>query len=474
AFYITCKSTLYKIRLNNYFKLNSAIWYSQPSGAVGHVLQSTTRYSRPASTFGYAVSGLQRVFSSKINIYIFWANEDGGAQSDIPGEVADTMLSLVAMSGDYGCTVKELRELMEVRGSEGREKIAHDYGDVHELCRRLKTSPNQGLSDVKDIERRREVFASNVIPPQKAKGFLQLVWEALQDVTLIILLFSAVISLGLSFYRPEQQEGIGNKQTIVPLIEILSVTFGVTGHDESESEASYIEGLAILLAVIVVVLVTAGNDYTKEKQFRGLQAKIEGEHKFAVIRNGEQIQIFVGELVVGDICMVKYGDLLPADGIIIQSNDLKVDESSLTGESDHIKKGVDNDPMLFSGTHVMEGSGKMLTTAVGVNSATGIIMTLLGAAKTAEEEEKKRQRRETNNKVSNDGLAAAAHEATELVITSSQQEKKREENAEPMPKTERSVLQTKLTRLAIQIGYGARLDLSIAWASCNILEDNEP
>lgn len=60
----------------------------------------------------------------------------------------------------------------------------------------------------------------------------------------------------------------------------------------------------------------------------------------------------MGELVVGDICMVKYGDLLPADGIIIQSNDLKVDESSLTGESDHVKKGVKFDPMMFSGTYL--------------------------------------------------------------------------------------------------------------------------
>ncbi len=42
---------------------------------------------------------------------------------------------------------------------------------------------------------------------------------------------------------------------------------------------------------------------------------------------------------------VKYGDLLPADGIIMQSNDLKVDESSLTGESDHVKKGLDIDPV---------------------------------------------------------------------------------------------------------------------------------
>ena len=61
------------------------------------------------------------------------------------------------------------------------------------------------------------------------------------------------------------------------------------------------------------------------------------------------------------------GDLLPADGLIIQSNDLKVDESSLTGESDHVKKGENVDPLLLSGTHVMEGSGKMLVVAVGVS-----------------------------------------------------------------------------------------------------------
>lgn len=46
---------------------------------------------------------------------------------------------------------------------------------------------------------------------------------------------------------------------------------------------------------------------------------------------------------------IKYGDLLPADGVLIQSNDLKVDESSLTGESDHVKKGEAFDPMVLSG-----------------------------------------------------------------------------------------------------------------------------
>ena len=48
-------------------------------------------------------------------------------------------------------------------------------------------------------------------------------------------------------------------------------------------------------------------------------------------------------------CMFSLGDLLPADGIVIQSNDLKVDESSLTGESDHVKKGEASDPVLYSG-----------------------------------------------------------------------------------------------------------------------------
>lgn len=138
---------------------------------------------------------------------------------------------------------------------------------------------------------------------------------------------------------------------------------------------------------------------------------------------------------------------MPADGILIQSNDLKVDESSLTGESDHVKKGESFDPMILSGetvsgdtksivilcattpdcssrtrnifgtfeeflrarerryfenvpyflkgTHVMEGSGKMLVTAVGVNSQAGIIFTLLGAAVDQQEQEIKKMKKGT-------------------------------------------------------------------------------
>ena len=85
--------------------------------------------------------------------------------------------------------------------------------------------------------------------------------------------------------------------------------------------------------------------------------------------------------------------MLPADGILIQSNDLKVDESSLTGESDHVKKGLDNDPMLLSGTHVMEGSGRMVVAAVGINSQAGIIFALLGAAQNEDDAQRKIKRK---------------------------------------------------------------------------------
>nr|XP_028567286.1 plasma membrane calcium-transporting ATPase 3 isoform X6 [Podarcis muralis] len=335
-------------------------------------------------------------------------------------------------AGGFGCTLAELRSLMELRGAEAIQKVQETYTDVHGLCRRLKTSPTEGLSDnTADLEKRRQIYGQNFIPPKKPKTFLQLVWEALQDVTLIILEIAAIISLGLSFYAPpgEESEACGN--------------VAANAEDEGESEAGWIEGAAILLSVICVVLVTAFNDWSKEKQFRGLQSRIEQEQKFAVIRNGQQVQIPVAELVAGDIAQIKYGDLLPADGVLIQGNDLKIDESSLTGESDHVRKSVEKDPMLLSGTHVMEGSGRMVVTAVGVNSQTGIIFTLLGAG--GEEEEKKDKKAKKQD-------GAVAMEMQPLKSAEGGEMEEREKKKASVPKKEKSVLQGKLTKLAVQIG----------------------
>ncbi|XP_014062601.1 plasma membrane calcium-transporting ATPase 1 isoform X1 [Salmo salar] len=367
--------------------------------------------------------------------------------------------------GDFGCSLKDLRSLMELRGAEAIGKIGESYGDVQGLCTRLKTSPVDGLSgQPADIDKRKEVFGQNLIPPKKPKTFLQLVWEALQDVTLIILEVAAIVSLGLSFYRPPdaEREHCG------------SAAGGV--EDDGEAEAGWIEGAAILLSVVCVVLVTAFNDWSKEKQFRGLQSRIEQEQKFAVVRGGQVIQIPVAEIVVGDVAQIKYGDLLPSDGILIQGNDLKIDESSLTGESDHVKKTLDRDPMLLSGTHVMEGSGKMLVTAVGENSQTGIIFALLGASEEDDDDEekeaKKKEKKEKKNAVDvqrskskqsqteQDGAAenrkkakAADGAAMEMQPLNSNEvdiDEKRKSNLKE--KKEKSVLQGKLTKLAVQIG----------------------
>jgi Ca2+ transporting ATPase len=138
-------------------------------------------------------------------------------------------------------------------------------------------------------------------------------------------------------------------------------------------------------------LVTAINDWRKERQFRGLQNKIEEDHQASVIRDNRIQQIPITDLVVGDLCFIKYGDLLPADGLIVQSSDLKIDESSLTGETDLIKKSESEDIGLFSGTHVMEGSGRMVIVGVGLNSQVGNIMSLLGATEGGNKEKAKKK-----------------------------------------------------------------------------------
>uniref|UniRef100_A0AC34FQ18 Cation-transporting P-type ATPase N-terminal domain-containing protein n=1 Tax=Panagrolaimus sp. ES5 TaxID=591445 RepID=A0AC34FQ18_9BILA len=421
-------------------------------------------------------------------------------------------------------SVDELKTLMTFRKHEGKEVIATKYGGIEKLCKKLNTDPQNGISNSEEeLKQRRHKYGANEIPAQPMKSFFALVWEALQDLTLMILLISAIISLGLSFYHPPEEDN------------------GEAKADDNHQVSGWIEGAAILISVAVVVLVTALNDYTKERQFRGLQAKIkteqkfavirEGlqiqnpvnelvvgdiaqikygdllpadgiiiqsndlkidessltgesdlikksvendpmllsakiktEQKFAVIREGLQIQIPVNELVVGDIAQIKYGDLLPADGIIIQSNDLKIDESSLTGESDLIKKSVEHDPMLLSGTNIMEGSGRMLVTAVGIHSQTGIIMALLGAAgKDEKKEEKASKSKRGKRSIDNNDCRAAEDGVSESLLLkdlsadSKKKEKSSKEEKKVEKKKDKSVLQAKLTNLAIQIGYGGSL-----------------
>ena len=88
-------------------------------------------------------------------------------------------------------------------------------------------------------------------------------------------------------------------------IFLYLILFIFIDEPEEEEHHAWIEGAAILIAVVIVVVVTAFNDWSKERQFRGLQERIDGEQTFNVIRKGEAMQIQIGDLVVGDVAQVR-------------------------------------------------------------------------------------------------------------------------------------------------------------------------
>ncbi|XP_070789784.1 plasma membrane calcium-transporting ATPase 2 isoform X11 [Pituophis catenifer annectens] len=144
-------------------------------------------------------------------------------------------------AGEFGCTLQDLRSLMELRGMEAVVKIKETYGDTEGLCRHLNTSPIEGLpGTTADLDKRRLIFGKNFIPPKKPKTFLQLVWEALQDVTLIILEIAAIISLGLSFYHPPGEGNEAKQQDGAAAMEMqpLKSAEGGEGDDKDKRKAN--------------------------------------------------------------------------------------------------------------------------------------------------------------------------------------------------------------------------------------------
>ncbi|CAI4473455.1 ADM_collapsed_G0020360.mRNA.1.CDS.1 [Saccharomyces cerevisiae] len=107
------------------------------------------------------------------------------------------------------------------------------------------------------------------------------------------------------------------------------------------SKLTGLKGVAIMIAVFVVVLVSAANDYQKELQFAKLNKKKENR-KIIVIRNDQEILISIHHVLVGDVISLQTGDVVPADCVMI-SGKCEADESSITGESNTIQKfPVDN------------------------------------------------------------------------------------------------------------------------------------
>ncbi|MCJ1401874.1 hypothetical protein MMC11_005091 [Xylographa trunciseda] len=236
-----------------------------------------------------------------------------------------------------------------------------DHGD-RAISRTATNATTAQLSNDSFYDRKR-IFSDNHLPEKKAKSIFELAWLAYNDKVLILLTVAAVISLALGIYQ------------------------SVTAKD-GEARVQWVEGVAIVIAIVIVVVVGAANDWQKERQFVKLNKKKE-DRLVKVIRSGRSREISVHDIFVGDVVHIEPGDMIPVDGIFISGYNVHCDESSATGESDLLKKSAGAevyrtietrgnlrklDPFIMSGSKVTEGIGTFLVTAVGINSCHGKTM----------------------------------------------------------------------------------------------------
>lgn len=243
----------------------------------------------------------------------------------------------------------------------GQDKTLGDPAE--RVLTRATTTGTRKLAEDSFSDRKR-VFKDNRLPEKKAKSIFELAWMAYNDKVLILLSVAAVISLSLGIYQ------------------------SVSPQPNGEAPVEWVEGVAIIVAILIVVIVGAANDYQKERQFVKLNKK-KDDRDVKVIRSGKSREISVHDVLVGDVMHLEPGDLIPVDGIFISGHNVKCDESSATGESDLLRKNSGDevfdaidanrsiakmDPFIISGGKVSEGIGTFLVTAVGVNSSHGRIM----------------------------------------------------------------------------------------------------
>ncbi|KAG2501673.1 hypothetical protein HYH03_000176 [Edaphochlamys debaryana] len=227
------------------------------------------------------------------------------------------------------------------------------HGGAQGLAKELETDLHQGLSDgtgLDSVEAHKNAYGANTFPDKPPPNFFMMLLEAAKDPMIIILLVVAIVTIILGAAVPEQRAHQG-----------------------------WSEGLAVLGTALIVIFIGAGQDYSKELQFQKLNA-LKDVIEIKVTRNGKQVLVPNSEVVVGDVLFLDTGDKIIADGIVIDSQGLVIDEASLTGESDPIKKDAASDPWIRSGTTVNEGSGHMLVLAVGPNSEWGKTMALVAEA----------------------------------------------------------------------------------------------
>jgi Ca2+-transporting ATPase len=234
-----------------------------------------------------------------------------------------------------------LNSLNVPQGKDENKSSLIAMGGVDGMMKNMSINKEVGLT-TDQLNNHKRLYGSNEMPKSPMTGFFTLLIRALNDPTQLILIAAASVSLGVGIYE--------------------------------DPEKGYIEGAAIFIAVILVSNLTAFNDYSKELQFRALEATSAQDQRQSVLRNGIVERINPADLVVGDIIVLQSGDMIPADSIIIDNSIVLANESALTGEPDDLEKTKTGDCFLLSSCLITDGdNAHAVVVGTGLNSQWGKI-----------------------------------------------------------------------------------------------------
>lgn len=226
---------------------------------------------------------------------------------------------------------------------------------VEETIRNLNTHPERGLNSMSDVEQRRIEFGTNeVVADEDESLFKKFLSTFVEDKLILLLIGSAFVS-------------------------------AIMGNFD--------DAISITLAIFIVVTVGFVQEYKSEKSLEALNKLVPAECH--LVRFGKESHTLASGLVPGDLIHFRIGDRIPADLRIIESVDLSIDESSLTGENEPVHKSVktinkesfndqnniipmnDRTCIAFMGTLVKEGHGKGIVVGTGKNTSFGAVFELM-------------------------------------------------------------------------------------------------
>lgn len=220
-----------------------------------------------------------------------------------------------------------------------------------ETAKKLDTNIVNGLSE-EEVTKRKEKYGLNELKAKKKKTLFQKFLEQFKDFMIIILIIAAIVS-------------------------------GIVGVKEGEGIT---DTIIILIVVVVNAIIGVFQENKAEKSLEALQKM--SSHVAKVIRNGKLVVVQSAELVPGDIVILDTGDYIPADLRIIESINLKSQESALTGESVPVEKSVDaienkeigigdRKNLLFSSSLITYGRGKGIVIETAMNTEVGKIAEMI-------------------------------------------------------------------------------------------------